>query len=80
MSEIRRDPITGRWVITNTDSPFSPQDYHIEQHIWKGEKNCPFCYGNESMTPPEIESIRLDESKPDTPGWKTRVVPNKFPA
>ncbi len=80
MSEIRRDPITGRWVIFNTDNPFSPQDYHIEQHIWKGEKNCPFCYGHESMTPPEIESIRLDGSKPNTPGWKTRVVPNKFPA
>ena len=32
------------------------------------------------MTPPEIEAIRDPKTKPDTPGWTTRVVSNKFPA
>ncbi len=32
------------------------------------------------MTPPEIYALRKRGTKPDTPGWRTRVVPNKFPA
>ncbi|RKY44270.1 MAG: galactose-1-phosphate uridylyltransferase [Candidatus Omnitrophota bacterium] len=80
MPELRRDPITGRWVIVNIESPLYPSDFHIEPHKWKGEEGCPFCYGNENLTPPEIEAIRLDGGKPNTPGWKVRVVPNKYPA
>ncbi len=80
MSEIRKDPITGRWVITNTDRPFSPRDFHIDQHVWKGEKGCPFCPGNEAMTPPEIEAVRPANTLANTSGWMSRVVPNKFPA
>jgi len=34
--------------------------------------DCPFCPGNESMTPPEI--CRLGEP------WQVRVFPNKYPA
>ncbi len=80
MSELRRDPITERWVIVNVDAPLSPADFHFQQHIWKGEKGCPFCYGNENLTPPEIEAVRPDKSEPNTPGWKVRVVANKYPA
>jgi UDPglucose--hexose-1-phosphate uridylyltransferase len=40
---------------------------------------CPFCPGNELLTPPEVFAIR-DNSAPNTPGWKVRVTPNKFPA
>jgi UDPglucose--hexose-1-phosphate uridylyltransferase len=39
---------------------------------------CPFCPGNESMTPPEIDALR--DTSPNTPGWQVRVIPNKFPA
>ncbi len=39
--------------------------------------SCPFCVGNEFMTPPEV--YRLGEGEPDTPGWMARVVPNKYP-
>ena len=80
MPELRKDPIIGRWVIVNMEGPSAPSDFHFEQHVWKGHDGCPFCYGNEHMTPPEIEAIRQDSSSPNTPGWKTRVVPNKFPA
>jgi UDPglucose--hexose-1-phosphate uridylyltransferase len=79
MSELRRDPIGGRWVIVDTDHPNKPEDYEHEQHIWQGGV-CPFCYGNESMTPPEIESIRDHSTAPNTPGWQVRVVANKYPA
>ncbi len=80
MSELRRDPIGGRWVIVDTDHPNNPQDYEYEHHTLHGRDNCPFCYGNESMTPLEIDSIREPGSSGNTPGWQVRVVPNKFPA
>ena len=79
MSELRRDPVVGRWVIVNTDHPNKPEDFEYEQYIQKGGV-CPFCYGNESMTPPEINSFRDPNTTPNTPGWYIRVVPNKFPA
>jgi len=41
---------------------------------------CPFCAGKEKTTPPEIYSIRDPNTRPNEPGWKVRVVPNKFPA
>jgi len=41
------------------------------------ERKDPFAPGNEALTPPEV--MRIGEGKPDEPGWKVRVVPNKFP-
>lgn len=79
MSELRRDPIVGRWVIVDTDHPTKPEEFEHEEHGWRGGV-CPFCYGNESLTPPEIEAIRDASTQPNTPGWQVRVVPNKFPA
>ncbi|RJP28939.1 MAG: galactose-1-phosphate uridylyltransferase [Candidatus Omnitrophota bacterium] len=79
MSELRRDPIGGRWVIVDTDHPALPADFEYEQHAFKGGI-CPFCYGNEKLTPPEIDAVRIDGSSPNSPGWQVRVVPNKFPA
>lgn len=35
---------------------------------------------NEALTPPEVISYRKDGTKPDTPGWWIKVVPNKYPA
>jgi UDPglucose--hexose-1-phosphate uridylyltransferase len=79
MAELRRDPIIGRWVIVDADHPHKPEEFEHEPHTWRGG-TCPFCYGNESQTPPEIESIRDPSTSPNTPGWQVRVVPNKFPA
>ena len=41
---------------------------------------CPFCEGRERSTPPEAFAIGPPGRAPDTPGWRVRVVPNKFPA
>ena len=79
MGELRRDPIVGRWVIVDTEHPATPKDFHYEHNIQKGGV-CPFCYGNEAMTPPEIECFREQGTSPNTPGWQVRVVANKFPA
>ncbi|MFA5356521.1 MAG: galactose-1-phosphate uridylyltransferase [Candidatus Omnitrophota bacterium] len=79
MSELRRDPIGGRWVIVDTDHPSKPEDFEYDPQSWKGG-TCPFCPGNETMTPPEIEVFRDPSTQPNTPGWQVRVVSNKFPA
>jgi len=79
MSELRRDPIVGRWVIVDNEHPSKPEDYEYEPNILKGGV-CPFCYGNEGLTPPEIEVIRDPHTGPNSPGWNVRVVANKFPA
>jgi UDPglucose--hexose-1-phosphate uridylyltransferase len=78
--ELRKDPVTGRWVIISTDRSRRPGDFSRERVTLKGGF-CPFCPGNESTTPPEILAYRPGENtRPDTAGWNLRVVPNKFPA
>jgi len=79
MSELRRDPIIGRWNIIDTDQPAGPETFDIDAPALNGGK-CPFCYGNEGITPPEIYVVRPPGSAPNGPGWKLRVVSNKFPA
>ncbi len=79
MSELRRDPVLGRWVIVNTSQSLSPDEYGKEERVFHQQEICPFCPGREDRTPAEIESVRYDGSAPNTPGWITRVVPNRFP-
>ena len=83
MPELRKDPIVGRWVIISTDRAKRPTDFAREPIKIKGGF-CPFCYGNESKTPPEILAYRPASNgashQKDGPGWTVRVVPNKFPA
>lgn len=84
MPELRKDPIVGRWVIISTDRAKRPTDFAREKPVLKGGF-CPFCYGNESKTPPEVLAFRPNKNggpppAKDSPGWTVRAVPNKFPA
>lgn len=79
MPEFRKDPVTGRWVIIATDRAKRPSDFVRESVVIQGSANCPFCPGNESKTPPEVLAYRANGGSPNSPGWKLRVVPNKFP-
>ena len=80
MPELRKDPVTGRWVIISTDRQKRPNDFRFERAAMIARELCPFCPGREAMTPPEILAYRQNSSAPNTPGWELRVVPNKFPA
>ena len=79
MAEFRRDPITGRWVIIAAERAQRPRQLGATDQSPPGEL-CPFCAGNEAMTPPEVWANRADNSPADRPGWRVRVVPNKYPA
>jgi UDPglucose--hexose-1-phosphate uridylyltransferase len=77
--ELRKDPVVGRWVIISTERSKRPSDF-----AGRGEERnpgpCALCGGHESETPPEVYAVRADGTKPNTPGWDVRVVPNKYPA
>jgi UDPglucose--hexose-1-phosphate uridylyltransferase len=78
MTELRKDPIVGRWVIISTERAKRPHDFPQEVPL-RREGVCPLCPGSERMTPPEILAWRQG-GEPNDPNWTLRVVSNKFPA
>ena len=79
MSELRKDPVTGRWVIISTERRKRPTDFLLESVQIAPDSACPFCEGHEHMTPRELLAQGRNGGGPDTPGWTLRVVPNQFP-
>jgi UDPglucose--hexose-1-phosphate uridylyltransferase len=79
LSELRKDPITGRWVIISTERRKRPNDFRLESVRIAPDPSCPFCEGHEHMTPREVASSRRNGGPPNSPGWDLRVVPNQFP-
>jgi UDPglucose--hexose-1-phosphate uridylyltransferase len=83
MSELRKDLVSGRWVIIATERSKRPDDFRPSVPAAPAAEAvgfCPFCEGNEGKTPPEVFALRAAGTAPDSPGWSVRVVPNKFPA
>src|SRR6266496_3423479 len=80
MPELRRDPIIGRWVIIATPRATPPSDIpRMRDQVPAGL--CPFCPGQEDKTPREVYVAGRPASAPaNGPGWKVRVVPNRYPA
>jgi UDPglucose--hexose-1-phosphate uridylyltransferase len=76
LPQLRKDPVTGRWVIISTTRSRRPSDFTQTRGLPKPNGRCPFCSGHEADTPPEILSYRESGNG----HWNLRVVPNKFPA
>jgi len=79
VSELRQDPTTKEWVIIATERRKRPSDFlHQEATAEKPSSvsSCPFCPGNENMTPDKILSFPDSDTGP----WRVRVIGNKFPA
>lgn len=71
--EIRKDPIIDRWVVISTERLGRPQE--VVESVPAGRLSaCPFCAGNEHLTPPAVLAL------PDSRDWQVRIVPNTFPA
>ncbi len=82
MSEIRRDLVKDRWVSISSNLALKPKDFPTMKVETTGGPAgfCPFCEGNEAVTPPEILAFRRGKEEPDGGGWLVRVIPNKFSA
>lgn len=81
MPELRRNPVTGEWVIIAPERASRPDIYRKERVQEKPDiTGCPFCPGREKMTPPEVLAYGEAVRQADERGWLLRVVPNKYPA
>ncbi len=78
--ELREDPLNGRLVAIAAGRAARPEAFLRDVGPPRGTLGCPFCRGNEHMTPPEVWADRAPGSPANGPGWRVRVVPNKFPA
>jgi UDPglucose--hexose-1-phosphate uridylyltransferase len=78
--DFRFDPVKNSWVIVASGRGQRPSHYEGSEVEFVEPRSCPFCTGNEKMTPPEVFAARQENTGPDTPGWSVRIVPNKFPA
>ncbi len=76
-SEVRYDVLTGRQTIFAAERGARPVEFVREVKSITDVKACPFCHGNESLTPDTLLSMQDDEA--DEP-WLVRVVNNKYPA
>jgi UDPglucose--hexose-1-phosphate uridylyltransferase len=84
MSELRKDPVSRRWVIYSPERVYRPNDYTNKE--FKGDEKeelarCPFCEGREEFSGQEILAYeKIPGRTPNTPGWWIRVLENKYPA
>lgn len=78
MAKFVPDINTSRWVVIAPSRVERPQDRQETIDNRPKTKICPFCEGNENLTPPEIWRVG-GEGYWNKPGWRVRVVPNKFP-
>ncbi len=77
MSQLRLDPLTGRWVVVSAERAerpraFLPPMLPVEEQT---ARPCPFCAGNEEATPSALETYFGPDGQ-----WAVRVVPNRYPA
>lgn len=76
MSQLRLNPLAGRWVTITGDRASRPAAF--DQRLLPVEADavrpCPFCVGSEEASPATLETY-------GTAGqWLVRVVPNRYPA
>ncbi len=76
MSQMRLNPLNGRWVTIVPNRAERPSDFAQRDRIdeLQLDRPCPFCPGNEEETPPALETKAVDGT------WSMRVIPNRYPA
>lgn len=76
MSQLRLNPLTGRWVTIVADRAKRPTDFapRTPQVEAEPDRPCPFCPGHEEATLPALETLD------DGGHWRMRLIPNLYPA
>jgi UDPglucose--hexose-1-phosphate uridylyltransferase len=76
MSQLRLNPLTGRWVTVVAERAARPTDFAPRRLEVESDPSrpCPFCPGHEESTLPAFETYGRDGK------WQVRVVPNLYPA
>jgi len=88
-NEIRKDYVLDRWVIIAHERSKRPTDFQAAPQERVEAKTCPFCPGNEAMTPPAFllylpsaGGIRRDRDRDGErrKDWLIRCIPNLYAA
>jgi UDPglucose--hexose-1-phosphate uridylyltransferase len=76
MSQLRLDPLTGRWVAITAQRQKRPNEFAARSLPVETdtERPCPFCPGRAEAEPPMLVTPGPDGT------WLVRVVPNLYPA
>jgi UDPglucose--hexose-1-phosphate uridylyltransferase len=76
MSQLRLDPLTGRWVAINAERRQRPSDVTARSLAVETDPDrpCPFCPGRAETEPPTLVTPGPDGN------WRVLVVPNLYPA
>mmetsp|Transcript_16733 Transcript_16733/g.33729 ORF Transcript_16733/g.33729 Transcript_16733/m.33729 type:complete len:272 (-) Transcript_16733:612-1427(-) len=80
----RRNIATDEWVVFSAARRERPRQFHVDvpsvrvSEMPAHDSSCPFCRGNEHLTPPATLTDYGDEHT--AKDWTLRVVPNKYPA
>lgn len=76
MSQLRLNPLTGRWVTIVAERAMRPTDFAARSKTVESDPSrpCPFCPGNEDPSLPTLFSVGSDTD------WRMRVIPNLYPA
>ncbi len=76
MSQLRLNPLNGRWVTIVAERAERPHDFAPRTQQVEADPGlaCPFCVGSETATPGVLETQDRDGA------WQVRVVPNRYPA
>ncbi|MGH2905752.1 MAG: galactose-1-phosphate uridylyltransferase [Solirubrobacterales bacterium] len=81
MPEVRIDPINGLRMLVADGRAERPNGLlRVQPPPPIDLAEDPFAEGSEQQTPPEVWADRPGGGAPDTPGWRVRAVPNKYPA
>jgi UDPglucose--hexose-1-phosphate uridylyltransferase len=73
MPDLRFDIVSGNWVCIAEGRMERPVEF-LQKTTRKPGLDCPFCFGNESLTP-EIAGVREGPQ-----GWLCRTFLNRYPA
>lgn len=86
MNEMRRDPITAKWVIVDKETDIEKVLKQLQTVVLKAAKEspakeCDFCPGHEKDTPPSVMELSNGQYQyqKQTSDWQVRVFPNHHP-
>jgi len=70
---VHHDPATGRTVLVAPRRAERPADAELAAGGRPAAEWCPFCAGNERLTPPAVLAA------PAAAAWRARIIPNRYP-
>ena len=82
MPELRKHYFLDEYCIVSEKRKKRPSDFMLAKTVLGDKTVCPFCPGNEEMTPPAVAIYRkhdvFSESSERNSLWQLRVFPNAF--